>query len=63
MWNDPIVEEIRSIRDSYAKQFNYNLEAIFQDIKEQQSKSNYNYITLPSKFLKQEKSTKDTKKF
>jgi hypothetical protein len=31
--NDPIVEEIRRIRDEHAARFNYDLDAIFDDIK------------------------------
>ena len=33
MWTDPIVEETRRIRDEHARQFNYDLAAIFADIK------------------------------
>ncbi len=36
MKNDPIVEEIRQIRDEYAAQFNYDLLALFQDLKQQE---------------------------
>jgi hypothetical protein len=36
MKNDPIVEEIRQIRDEYAAQFNYDLFALFQDLKRQE---------------------------
>lgn len=31
--NDPIVDEIRRIRDAHAAQFNYDLKAIYLDIK------------------------------
>jgi hypothetical protein len=34
--NDPIVEEIRQIRDEYAARFNYDLLALFQDLKQQE---------------------------
>lgn len=34
MWTDPIVEETRRIRDEHAKKFNYDLRAIFEDIKQ-----------------------------
>jgi hypothetical protein len=37
--NDPIVDEVRRIRDEYAARFNYNLDAMFQDIKEQERRS------------------------
>lgn len=30
---DPIVEEVRRLRDEYARQFNYDLDAIFADLK------------------------------
>ncbi|MBE9078405.1 hypothetical protein IQ241_14055 [Romeria aff. gracilis LEGE 07310] len=36
MKDDPIVQEIRAIRDAYAAEFNYNLEALYQDIKKQE---------------------------
>jgi hypothetical protein len=35
--NDPIVEEIRRVRDALAARFNYDLDAIFRDIKEQEN--------------------------
>lgn len=31
--NDPIVDEVRRIRDEYAARFNYDLDAMFLDIK------------------------------
>ena len=37
--NDPILDEIRKFRDEYAARFNYDLDAIFRDIKEQEKKS------------------------
>jgi hypothetical protein len=30
---DPIVEEVRRLRDEYAAQFNYDLGAIYADLK------------------------------
>ncbi len=36
MKDDPIVQEIREIRDSYAAEFNYNLSALYKDIKKQE---------------------------
>ena len=33
MWNDPIVEETRAIREAYLKKFDYDLEAVFADLK------------------------------
>ena len=28
MWRDPIVEEVRRVRDEYARRLNYDLEAM-----------------------------------
>nr|VFJ95798.1 MAG: hypothetical protein BECKH772A_GA0070896_100926 [Candidatus Kentron sp. H]VFK00208.1 MAG: hypothetical protein BECKH772B_GA0070898_101826 [Candidatus Kentron sp. H]VFK04447.1 MAG: hypothetical protein BECKH772C_GA0070978_101826 [Candidatus Kentron sp. H] len=36
MWKDPIVEEIHEYRDEYARQFNDDLHAICQDLREKQ---------------------------
>ncbi len=34
MWKDPIVEETRRMKDEYASKFNYDLQAIYHDLKE-----------------------------
>jgi len=39
MWNDPIVDEVRKVRDEHAKKFNYDLQAIVADLKKQQKAS------------------------
>lgn len=36
MWHDPIVDEVREIRDAYAKRFGYDLEAIARDLREKE---------------------------
>jgi hypothetical protein len=33
MWEDPIVEEIHRYREAHAKKFNYDMWAIYEDIK------------------------------
>ena len=38
-WTDPIVAETRKHRDAYAREHNYNMDAIFEDIKRRQSES------------------------
>jgi hypothetical protein len=52
MWRDPIVEEVRAIRDAYAKKFNHDIEAIYRNLKEQESKSDREFISLPPKRIK-----------
>ena len=38
-WSDPIVDEIRRARDAYAARFNYDLRAIYLDLKEREKRS------------------------
>ena len=38
-WTDPIVDEVRRVRDAYAARFNYDLRAIYRDLKEQEKRS------------------------
>ena len=52
MWKDPIVEKVRLVRDSYAKQFNYDLEAIYNDLKSQETKSDREFVSLSPKRIK-----------
>ena len=42
--NDPIVEEVRRVRDAHAARFNYDLDAIFRDIKEREKKSGLQFV-------------------
>ncbi|MBM4060188.1 MAG: hypothetical protein FJ265_03690 [Planctomycetes bacterium] len=47
MPTDPIVEEVRAIRDAYARQFGYDLDAIFADLERRQRERPTAPITLP----------------
>ena len=51
--DDPIVEEVRRAREAYLRQFNYDLEAIFRDLrakeKEHAEKGTHKIISLPPK--------------
>lgn len=38
-WSDPIVDEVRRARDAYAARFNYDLRAIYRDLKEREKRS------------------------
>jgi hypothetical protein len=42
--NDPIVDEVRRVRDAHAARFNYDLDAIFLDIKEREEKSGLQFV-------------------
>jgi hypothetical protein len=49
MSKDPIVEEVRAIRDAYAKEFDYDANAIYRDLKNQETKTGRKFISLPPK--------------
>ena len=38
MYDDPIVNEVRKTRERLAKKFNYDVGAIFRDLRKQQAK-------------------------
>ena len=44
--SDPIVDEVRRIRDAHAAKFNYDPDAIFRDIKEQEKLSGRKYVSF-----------------
>lgn len=46
MWDDPIVDEIRKNRLKHAKEFNFNLDNIFADLKEKQNNSNREIVSF-----------------
>jgi len=39
MWKDPIVEEVRKIREEHAARFDYDLKRIFDDLKEMEGRA------------------------
>jgi hypothetical protein len=45
--NDPIVEEVRRVRDAHAASFDYDLDAIVRDIQEQERKSGRQFVSFP----------------
>ncbi len=47
MWKDPIVEETRELRDEYARQLNYDVNAIFEDIIRSQRESGKKFVSFP----------------
>lgn len=49
MWKDEIIEEVRKTRDEYAAKFDYDLDAIYQDIKKQEENSKRKVVSLKPK--------------
>jgi len=37
MWEDPIVAEVRRVRDELAAEFNYDVHAIFEDMRKREA--------------------------
>lgn len=49
MWKDPVVEEVRRVRDEHASQFNYDVDAIVRDLKRQEAESGRVFVSYPPK--------------
>ena len=58
--NDPIVDEARRVRDAHAAKFNYDLDAIFKDIKEQEKKSGLKFESYPPRRVEPKPATQPT---
>ena len=46
---DPIVDEVRAIRDAIAKEFDYDIEKLAQAIKAHETQSGQEFVRLPPK--------------
>lgn len=44
MWKDPIIEEVRKVRQQHAARFNNDLRAIVNDFRVQQEQSGRQYV-------------------
>lgn len=49
MWRDPIVEQVRELREQYAARFNHDLKAICRDLRERQRAGGRKVVSLPPK--------------
>ena len=46
---DPIIAELRGIRQAYAARFDYDVEAMFRDLRARQEASGREYVRLPAR--------------
>ena len=46
---DPIIAELRAIRQAYAARFDYDVEAMFRDLRARQEASGREYVRLPAR--------------
>lgn len=44
---DPVVEEIRRVREAYTARFKHDLDAMYEDIRKQEELSGRTFIRLP----------------
>lgn len=58
MWKDPIVEEIREIREEFAAKHNYDLREMFKTLKEIEAKRNRPALSFPPRRIEPSKSEK-----
>ncbi|HKR00865.1 MAG TPA: hypothetical protein VJT09_09330 [Pyrinomonadaceae bacterium] len=49
MWTDEVVESTRKAREEYAAKFDYDLEAIYEDLKRQEALTERKIVSLPPK--------------
>ena len=54
MTHDPIVDEVRKIRDAHAKKFNYDIHTICRDLMARQKSSGLKFASFPPRRLKVE---------
>ncbi len=47
MWTDPIVDEVRQVREAHAAKFQFDLQAIFQAIKAEEKASGKQFVSYP----------------
>ena len=53
MWQDLIVEEVRKVRDAHAAKYNYDLEAIYKALKEEEAMSGHEFVKLPPRLVEE----------
>lgn len=51
-WEDTIVNEIRAIRNAHAEEFNYDLDAIFKNLKKYEKNLSVKVVTRLPRLLK-----------
>jgi hypothetical protein len=46
MWKDDIVEEVRKNREAYAAKFNFDLQAMYEDLKKAEQRSKHKKVSF-----------------
>ena len=46
---DPIIAELRAVRDAHSARFDYDVAAIFEDLRTRQAASGRDYVRFPAR--------------
>jgi hypothetical protein len=60
MAQDPILEEVRSIRDAFAKEHGYDVKAIVAALQREEAESGREVVSLPPKRLLETQTARKT---
>lgn len=55
MWEDPIVNELRRIREAFAAKHNFDLREMYKALKEQEAKNDRPPLSFPPRRIKPQK--------
>ena len=47
--SDPVIAEVRAVREQHAARFDYDVRAIFRDLRARQEASSRKYVRYPSR--------------
>ena len=59
--SDPIIAEVRAVRDQHAARFDYDVKAIFRDIQAKQQASGRQYVRYPARRIAPESEVQTTR--
>ena len=60
MTQDPILEEVRSVREAFAKEHGYDVKAIVAALQREEAESGREVVSLPPKRLMEEQLARKT---
>ena len=60
MAQDPIIEEVRAIRDAFAKEHGYDVKAIVSALQREEAESGRQVVSLPPKRLLKKRAARKT---
>jgi hypothetical protein len=49
MWEDPIVKEVRRVREEHSARFGHDLERIYRELKKREVSSGREYVSYPAR--------------